>query len=74
MSLSNHKAKILIIDDDKDINNIFKIYLEHNGCQVDSYTNPIDALYYFKKGRYHLILLDLNMPQIDGMQCFIHKE
>ena len=46
------------------------MYLEHNGCQVDSYTNPIDALYYFKKGRYDLILLDLNMPQIDGIAMF----
>ncbi len=67
---ANIKAKILIIDDDPDINNLFKMYLEHNGCQVDSYTNPIDALYYFKKGRYDLILLDLKMPQIDGITMF----
>ena len=34
------KANILIIDDDPDINNLFKIYLEHDGCcEVDSYTN-----------------------------------
>jgi DNA-binding response OmpR family regulator len=64
------KAKILIIDDDPDINNLFKIYLEHDGCcQVDSYTNPIDALYYFKKDVYDLIL-DLKMPQIDGIAMF----
>ena len=60
----------MIIDDDEDINNLFKMYLQHNGCQVDSYTNPIDALYYFKKGKYDLILLDLNMPQIDGIAMF----
>lgn len=30
------KAKILIIDDDKDINNLFKIYLEFDGFQVDA--------------------------------------
>jgi DNA-binding response OmpR family regulator len=60
----------LIIDDDPDINNLFKMFLEHNGCQVDSYTNPIDALYYFKKDRYDLILLDLNMPQIHGIAMF----
>jgi DNA-binding response OmpR family regulator len=68
---SNFKVKILIIDDDEDINNLFKMYLEHDKCyQVDSYTNPIDALYYFKKGKYDLILLDLNMPQIDGIAMF----
>jgi DNA-binding response OmpR family regulator len=70
MSKSTTKAKILIIDDDNDINNLFKIYLEHDDFQVDSYTNPIDALYYFKKGKYDLVLLDLKMPQIDGIAMF----
>jgi DNA-binding response OmpR family regulator len=64
------KAKILIIDDDRDINNLFKIYLEHDNFQVDSYTDPVDALYYFRKGKYDLILLDLKMPQIDGITMF----
>jgi DNA-binding response OmpR family regulator len=70
MSTTTIKAKILIIDDDKDINNLFKIYLKHDGCEVDAYTNPIDALYYFKKGKYDLVLLDLKMPQIDGIAMF----
>ena len=60
----------MIIDDDPDINNLFKIYLEHDGFQVDSYTDPIDALYYFKKDECDLILLDLKMPQIDGITMF----
>jgi DNA-binding response OmpR family regulator len=64
------KAKILIIDDDRDINNLFKIYLEHDDFQVDSYTNPVDALYYFKKDEYDLILLDLKMPKIDGITLY----
>ena len=69
MSIS-YKTKILIIEDDKDTNNLFKIYLEHDGFQVDSYTDPIDALYYFKKDECDLILLDLKMPQIDGITMF----
>jgi DNA-binding response OmpR family regulator len=69
MSIS-YKAKILIIEDDKDTNNLFKIYLEHDGFQVDSFTDPVDALYYFKKGKYDLVLLDLKMPQIDGIGMF----
>ncbi len=65
------KIKILIIDDNPDINNLFKIYLESDGCcRVDSYTNPIEALYYFKKNVYDLILLDLKMPHIDGLAMF----
>jgi DNA-binding response OmpR family regulator len=64
------KAKILIIDDDEDINNLFKIYLEHDGFQVDAFTDAADALYYFKKGKYDLTLLDLKMPQIDGIAMY----
>src|SRR5688500_6092218 len=64
------KAKVLVIDDDKDINNLFKIYLEHHDFQVDSYTDPVDALYYFKKDEYDLILLDLKMPKIDGIRLY----
>jgi DNA-binding response OmpR family regulator len=60
----------LIIDDDPDINNLFKLYLEYDNYNIDAYTNPLDALYYFKKGRYDLILLDLKMPQIDGIAMF----
>ena len=51
MSISkfNTKAKILIIDDDSDINNLFKIYLEHNGYSINSYTDSVEALNYFEK-------------------------
>ena len=62
MSKTTIKAKILIIEDAPDINNLFKLYLEHDDFQVDSYTNPVDALYYFKKCKYDLVLLDLRMP------------
>ena len=44
------KFKNKSIDDDKDINNLFKIYLEKNGrYQIDAYTDPVNALYYSKK-------------------------
>jgi DNA-binding response OmpR family regulator len=68
---ANNKIKILVIDDNPDINNLLKIYLESDGCcRVDSYINPIGALYYFKKNVYDLILLDLKMPEVDGLTMF----
>ena len=63
-------TKILIIDDDEDIINLFKGYLERNGFKVDAYTNPLDALCHFKKDRYDLILLDLKMPLLDGISMY----
>jgi DNA-binding response OmpR family regulator len=39
----------MIIDDDKDITNLFKIFLECNGYSIDGYTNPLEAFNKFKK-------------------------
>ncbi len=57
MTFSNWPAiymskRILIIDDDIDINNLFKIFLEYDGYKVDAFTDPIDALYSFRKNNY----------------------
>jgi DNA-binding response OmpR family regulator len=59
--------RILIIDDNEDITNLFKIFLEHDGYKVDAFTDPIDALYSFRKNVYDLVLLDLKMPKMNGM-------
>jgi DNA-binding response OmpR family regulator len=37
----------LIIDDDHDITNLFRLFLEHDGYKVNAFLDPIDALYYF---------------------------
>jgi DNA-binding response OmpR family regulator len=62
----------LIIDDDEDINNLFKIYLESNDYIVNAYTNPIEAFNNFRKNSHDLIVLDLKMPKMDGMTIY-HK-
>ena len=66
------KAKILIIDDDKDITNLFSIFLEYNGYIVNAYTNPVEAFNNFSKNSHDLIILDLKMPKMDGMALY-HK-
>ena len=62
----------MIIDDDKDITNLFAIFLEYNGYIVDAYTNPVEAINNFRKNSYDLIILDLKMPKMDGMTLY-HK-
>jgi DNA-binding response OmpR family regulator len=70
--MSKPKSKILIIDDDKDIINLFSIFLEYNGYSVDAYTNPVEAFHNFRKNSHDLIILDLKMPMMDGMTLY-HK-
>ena len=62
--------RILIIDDDPDINNLFKLFLEHDGYKVNAYTDPVDALYAFRKNIFDLVLLDLKMPNMSGMLLY----
>ncbi len=62
----------MIIDDDKDITDLFAIYLESNGYNINAYTNPVEALNNFRKNSHDLILLDLKMPTMDGMTLY-HK-
>ena len=64
--------KIMIIDDDKDITNLFAIFLEYNGYIVNAYTNPVEAFNNFRKNSHDLIVLDLKMPTMDGMTLY-HK-
>jgi DNA-binding response OmpR family regulator len=66
--MSTIKGKrILIIDDDEDITNLFKIFLEYDEYKVDAFTDPIDALYSFRKNVYDLALLDLEKPKMNGI-------
>ena len=60
----------MIIDDDKDITNLFSIFLEYNGYIVDAYTNPLEAFNNFRQNSHYLIVLDLKMPQMDGMTLY----
>jgi len=70
--MSKSKAKILIIYDDIDITNLFSIFLECNGYNIDAYTNPVEAFNNFRKNSHDLIILDLKMPKMDGMTLY-HK-
>src|SRR5687767_12955566 len=62
--------RILLIDDEPDITFTIKDILEDNGFQVDSFNDPILALYSYKSNFYDLVILDIKMPKMDGFELY----
>ncbi|EOP99447.1 hypothetical protein IGM_00205 [Bacillus cereus HuB4-4] len=60
--------RILLADDDKEIRNLLKIYLERELYMVDTAINGEEALHLFNQNNYNLVILDLMMPKIDGIE------
>ncbi len=58
--------KILIVDDEPEIRNFLRLYLENEGYKVVEAGNGSDALNMIAKGGISLCLLDVMMPGIDG--------
>lgn len=64
------RIKLLLVDDEPDVVSVFKEGLEVYGYTVDAYTNPELALANFRPNTYDLLLLDINMPKMDGFKLF----
>jgi DNA-binding NtrC family response regulator len=64
-------AKILIIDDERSIRNTLREILEYEQYQVDDIDNGSDALILIAKNEYDLILCDIKMNKMDGMEVLI---
>ena len=64
------KNRILIVDDEDDINLLFKIVLEDNGFKVDTFNDPLVALQNFTAGSYDLLILDMLMPNMNGFELY----
>ena len=60
--------KILLVDDEYDIALAFTLGLQSNGFAVDMFTSSIEALTNLKVNFYNLALLDIKMPEMDGLE------
>lgn len=60
--------KIVIIDDESNISDVLNRYLQRKGqLEIDCYTNAKLALPKVLAGTYELVLLDIMMPEVNGM-------
>ena len=59
---------VLLVDDDPDVTTVFSLGLQDEGFDVYSYNDPLEALSQFRPNFYDLLLMDINMPQLDGIE------
>ena len=60
--------KILLAEDEVDLNNVVTRYLKKNGYSIDSVLDGEEALDYLEYGEYDLVILDIMMPKVDGFE------
>ncbi|OEH91350.1 response regulator transcription factor [Bacillus solimangrovi] len=60
---------ILVTDDDKEIRDGIEIYLKNEGYQVLKAANGVEAIERLENHKVHLIILDIMMPKMDGIEA-----
>ncbi|MDN5846388.1 MAG: response regulator [Candidatus Nitrosocosmicus sp.] len=64
---------ILLVDDDKDILFTFKAIFQKEGYNVESFSNPLEALHHYSSKDpyfYDLIITDIRMPELNGIKLY----
>lgn len=63
--------KVLVCDDEKDIVSAISIYLTSDGYEVIPARNGLEALDIVKHNDVHLVLMDIMMPVMDGIEAMV---
>jgi CheY-like chemotaxis protein len=64
------KKKIIVVNDEPDVTTMLKITLERVGFRVDTFNDPVLALKSYKPHMYDLVILDVIMPEVDGLELY----
>ena len=70
MADNKTNQRILVVDDEPDVNITLKLALEGEGFDVDTFDNPKLALSSFRPNYYDLLLLDIKMPEMNGFELY----
>lgn len=64
--------KLLVIDDEISILNIFEILFSKFGCLIDTASNGEEGIQKFNEKRFDLVITDIQMPYADGKTVLNH--
>ena len=63
-----HNFKILVVDDEFEFRNVYRIMLEYKGYEITVAASGEECLVFLEKGSYDLVLIDLKMSGMDGIE------
>ncbi len=66
-------SRILVIDDEKSIRNTLREILEYEKYEVDDVSDGVEGLRMMKEKKYDVILCDIKMPKMDGIEVLEHS-
>ncbi len=66
--MANGSARILLVDDEQSIQTLLSYPLRKDGYHVTSALDGGEALQRFEEGRFDLVILDLMLPRLDGVE------
>jgi CheY-like chemotaxis protein len=66
-----HKTRIAVVDDNGDNRLIIRTILE-DLYEIEEFSNGIDAIENFKKDRPAVVLMDISLPEMDGIEILRH--
>ena len=65
------EKKKILVNDEPDVTTMMKMTLERAGFRVDTFNDPVPALKNYKPHMYDLVILDVIMPEMDGLELYI---
>ena len=70
------EARVLVVDDEREIRDVLTDYLEGEGCAVATAANGGDALESVRRAPPDVILLDITLPGVDGLEVLrrVHRD
>jgi len=66
--VTTQPIRILVVDDEPDICEYMTLLLSQNGFSVTALTNPLDVIETLRNEQFHIVILDLMMPKLNGIE------
>ncbi|MGM0419055.1 MAG: response regulator [Thermodesulfobacteriota bacterium] len=70
--MEHSKARILVVDDEEEIRNSLSRHFEFDGYEVETAANGIKALEALEKKRFEVVITDIMMPEMNGVELLKH--